>query len=269
MVMMKVKSKKCSKCGEVKELGEFYKNSRNKDGYRNDCKVCFKAYCKNLRNKWKKESTQGTKKCPRCRKEKSLKNFHKDSTTKSGYRIYCKLCVNLYTRQYNIDNVEYRNEYNRNRYYTNRAEIRKQQKKYGKEYRANNRKKLNEASRNRYWKNHEYELERKKIYNENHPEVRKAQKAKRRALLIKLDKHFTAQEWKEILNKYENKCLCCGSTENITVDHIIPLSCGGTNIKDNLQPLCLTCNIRKHTKTIDYRDENNQQNRTVAAQSGS
>jgi hypothetical protein len=30
----------CSKCGEVKELSEFYKRKDTKDGYRHDCKEC-------------------------------------------------------------------------------------------------------------------------------------------------------------------------------------------------------------------------------------
>ncbi len=32
--------KKCTKCGEEKELSEFYKKPLNKDGYTNSCKVC-------------------------------------------------------------------------------------------------------------------------------------------------------------------------------------------------------------------------------------
>jgi hypothetical protein len=33
--------KRCSKCGEVKPLTEFYKDLSKKDGFRNDCKSCF------------------------------------------------------------------------------------------------------------------------------------------------------------------------------------------------------------------------------------
>jgi hypothetical protein len=32
--------KKCSKCGEEKELSEFYKGKKNKDGYMTYCKEC-------------------------------------------------------------------------------------------------------------------------------------------------------------------------------------------------------------------------------------
>lgn len=36
-------------------------------------------------------------------------------------------------------------------------------------------------------------------------------------------------------------------------DHIKPLSRGGDNALDNIQPLCKECNGHKHTRTIDYR----------------
>ena len=34
------------------------------------------------------------------------------------------------------------------------------------------------------------------------------------------------------------KCQRCGSTENLTAHHIIPLSDGGTNEPENIQILC-------------------------------
>jgi len=40
-------SKKCTKCGEVKELEGFSKNCRNKDGLLNTCKICDAA-CKKV-----------------------------------------------------------------------------------------------------------------------------------------------------------------------------------------------------------------------------
>jgi 5-methylcytosine-specific restriction endonuclease McrA len=37
-------------------------------------------------------------------------------------------------------------------------------------------------------------------------------------------------------------CAACGSTGDIHIDHIIPVSRGGTSQRDNLQPLCYWCN---------------------------
>lgn len=50
-----------------------------------------------------------------------------------------------------------------------------------------------------------------------------------------------------------NCCLKCGSTENLTIDHVIPMSLGGDNTRKNFQTLCLPCNEKKCLEIIDYR----------------
>lgn len=39
-----------------------------------------------------------------------------------------------------------------------------------------------------------------------------------------------------------HKCVRCGSTEHLQVDHILPQSCGGPHIIENLRTLCRSCN---------------------------
>lgn len=66
----------------------------------------------------------------------------------------------------------------------------------------------------------------------------------------------TKEEWQGVLDKYEHKCLNCGLTDQQTIltrDHVIPLSEGGSDTIDNIQPLCIYCNSRKWTKSVDYR----------------
>lgn len=41
------------------------------------------------------------------------------------------------------------------------------------------------------------------------------------------------------------KCKFCEVKDKLTVDHIIPLSLGGTDESNNLQILCLSCNRKK------------------------
>lgn len=65
----------------------------------------------------------------------------------------------------------------------------------------------------------------------------------------------TQREWERLVAKYDGKCLCCGSTENITRDHVVPLSLGGSDDISNLQPLCHACNSAKQAQTIDYRSD--------------
>jgi hypothetical protein len=48
-----------------------------------------------------------------------------------------------------------------------------------------------------------------------------------------------------IFARDEFKCKKCGSTERLSIDHIIPRSKGGTNEDSNLQTLCVYCNSSK------------------------
>ena len=41
------------------------------------------------------------------------------------------------------------------------------------------------------------------------------------------------------------KCVYCGSTKNLQIDHVIPVASGGTNDVENLRVLCKKHNIRR------------------------
>jgi hypothetical protein len=50
---------------------------------------------------------------------------------------------------------------------------------------------------------------------------------------------------RRILERDEFRCVTCGSTEMLAVDHKQPRSKGGSDDDDNLQILCRSCNSRK------------------------
>ena len=56
----------------------------------------------------------------------------------------------------------------------------------------------------------------------------------------------TGFDWDEVLERYSHRCAFCDATEaKLTVDHIIPLSRGGSNWPWNIRPLCEPCNDMK------------------------
>ncbi len=74
------------------------------------------------------------------------------------------------------------------------------------------------------------------------------------------DLFYLSSEWKalrtKVLRKYGKVCMKCGSRKDIHVDHIKPKS-NYPELKldfDNMQVLCLVCNIQKGNRNeIDYR----------------
>ncbi len=48
-----------------------------------------------------------------------------------------------------------------------------------------------------------------------------------------------------------HKCQYCGSTKELTIDHIIPRSRGGEDTWENLVVACMPCNSRKSDKLLE------------------
>ena len=61
-------------------------------------------------------------------------------------------------------------------------------------------------------------------------------------------KNFSAEDRVMVYNQYEGRCGICGEFvpfDEFTIDHVIPLSKGGTNALKNLQCACKICNALK------------------------
>jgi len=110
---------------------------------------------------------------------------------------------------------------------------------------------------------------RSKVYAKHrqaYPEHQRISKHNARARKKKAVATLTVQQWLDLKALYNYRCLCCGKQEpdiTLTLDHVIPISkCGGNGIS-NVQPLCLTCNKKKGTKSIDFRPFRSRANQEV------
>jgi len=159
--------------------------------------------------------------CSGCKVAKTAENFSKCSARKDGLHNYCKECAK---------------ENRHKRYLLKIVEEREQNRRWHLD--------------NKPWK----DPAKREHHNAwRRDSDRKPEVQKRRAKLL-AGGSFTSEEWSQLCTTYGNKCLRCGKLET-TIDHVIPISKGGSNTIDNLQPLCLDCNMWKGTQTIDYRME--------------
>ena len=161
------------------------------------------------------------KRCLTCDKLKSFSEFSKHKGHYLGLQSQCKKCKAIKDKKYALNN---------------KKKIREIYKRWA----SNNRDKINKASRN-YWL-------------KNRDKYRVAVR-NRRARIMRAEGSFTSQEWNDIKKKFNYYCAICKKREPfdqfrkyLTIDHIIPISKGGTNYISNIQPLCFNCNSIKKDK---------------------
>jgi len=200
------------------------------------------------------------KKCTVCGESKDLKLFFKEKLGKYGRRSKCKVCFSAATKKWARDNPDKVSAYGK-KY---RRGNRKKYLAYKVKYRLENKEKIKKARREHYWKNRDAILAKKREWVRNNPDKVSGHRERnkeayrlyavlRRTRIRGNGGSFTVQEWQELCEKYHNKCLCCKEEKFLTVDHVVPVSKGGTSNIDNIQPLCTSCNCTKQARVIDYR----------------
>ena len=120
-----------------------------------------------------------------------------------------------------ICNWKYYYSLNKERYYLGSIQWQKK-----------NPEKLRESQRKYYW---------------SHTEKVRLQKRARNT------GHITEKQWISLCDESLYTCKHCNKVFHISllsIDHIIPITLGGSNDISNLQPLCLPCNKRKGNRFI-------------------
>ena len=107
------------------------------------------------------------------------------------------------------------------------------------------------AYNSQYYLRHQRRLQvQHREYSRTHPLVHRACSRRRRAYLAAVPiNDLTHAQWQAVLAHYNHKCVYCGATEDLTQDHIIPLSRGGPHTISNVAPACCSCNSRKGART--------------------
>lgn len=156
--------------------------------------------------------------CPKCGEWKPATNeyfaFHKLKS--DGFNANCKEC----NRRYKLKNKERISEWGRSYYERNRDEIRQKTGKY------------------------------RITHREDRRPVRRAEVLRRLALKRNAEGTHTAADVEQQYKAQRGKCYYCGVKVGDTyhVDHVVPLSRGGSNGPENIVIACVTCNCSKRDK---------------------
>jgi 5-methylcytosine-specific restriction endonuclease McrA len=126
------------------------------------------------------------------------------------FRSWCKACY----KDYNLKNKE-------------------RKKAYDFKYRQVNKERIAKVTRN---------------YHVLHREGARDAAHRRRSIQMNNGKFKIYK--KELFKIYNSPCFYCGSLDKITIDHIIPISRGGSHSIGNIVPACSFCNGSKNSKFI-------------------
>lgn len=210
-------NKQCCRCLEYKLPSEFGKRASARDGLRNQCKLCRKAMPRPSR--------------------KGIPSTERDRARAKAYRAANSEKARAYQKSYYPAHAE-------------RAKIRARAWDAAHPTEAAQRHlrfRRNNPDKIRNWG---------RVYRDRRPDVMAAAKARRRVRERQVGGNFTRGEWIVLKARYQHTCLCCGQQEpaiKLTPDHVVPISKGGSNSIDNIQPMCLRCNQRKNVSIFDYR----------------
>lgn len=140
-----------------------------------------------------------------------------------------------------LSGIEERRERCRRRYHANKAKAAQKCRAY-------------------YLENRPYMLERAKRYREEHPDRVSFNNSRRYALRRGAEGDYGPDDIDKIRRQQRGRCAVCRNkmaAEIESIDHITPLSKGGTNWPKNLQLVCRPCNSRKHDKDpIEFMQQN-------------
>lgn len=213
-----METKICSMCKQEKPIACFYKNSQQKDGLAGKCRDCMaivrKAYDHKYNTSEKAKATA-----------KRYYQSEKGQRTKKAYREGYEMTTEQKER-YRLTGRKHEKE---GKYKVRRKRYDATEK--GKRMKAIKDKRYAKTEKGRFAK-HKTEI-------------------KRKHQIATTDCTLTRKQWEEIKERYGHACAYCGKVmERLEMDHVIPLSKGGTHTAANVVPSCRTCNAKKGNRLL-------------------
>lgn len=129
------------------------------------------------------------------------------------------------------------------------------QKEYDRNYYADNRSTKLKRNKTDDYKNYQsYYRE-----TENGKLKRRISQSKRRALIGSNTEININQYIEQLFVDLDTCYYCDNKCSELTIEHILPLSRGGTHTKDNITLACKSCNLKKGNKTeVEFLEFNKQ-----------
>lgn len=207
-------------------------------------------------------------------KERGLKRYFTGKPCKKGghgerftgsAKCYCEICRELRRgahRKYSFDWRKRNPEKAKFWQSLSKEERQSRSRSYSENVRSDPERRAALLRRERLYRklNPERYSQHHRAWRAANKEKLKAIRANRRSREMSAQGSHNSSDIKKIMIGQENRCASCHCNLKKTgyhVDHVIPLSRGGTNWPDNLQILCPTCNLSKGAKDpIEWAQEN-------------
>lgn len=186
-------------------------------------------------------------------KKKYSGNCHKCQKRPIVCRNMCNTCYARWWRENNRERYEeYHKIYEEER--KNNPERKIKQKIASRKSYLRHRIEILKKSRDRYWNNKEERRNWENNWIQNNRDKKRAAWKKwnnRKRSNSEISIGLSSDEWEQIKKDWNYCCAYCGKLFNdLTQDHVIPLSKGGIDSIENIVPACKSCNSSKGNKDL-------------------